>query len=128
MVRPCELRASASEMESMTLHSQPRPIMREIGRNSCDRLEFSLIWILMTASATKALHIMPMFFMPLLFKSNIMMMILMWSNIGFKLSARTAFPGNFQPLKVQLFFMFTPSAPNRRVFHFIAYAKPNDDE
>lgn len=58
----------------------------------------------------------------LLFKSNIMMMILMWSNnIGFELSARMAFPGNFQPLKVQLF--SARSAPNRRVSHFIAYAE-----
>lgn len=42
----------------------------------------------------------------LLFKSQhygALMMILMWSNIGFKLSARVSFPGNFQAIKSSFF-------------------------
>lgn len=83
----------------------PGPIMREIGRNFL----IGFFMILMTASATNSTHIMPIIpFIPphvlCFFYSNpiSMMMILMWSNIGFKLSARMTFPGNFQPLKVHL--------------------------
>lgn len=53
------------------------------------------------------------------------MMILMWSNIGFngdigfKLSARMAFPGNFQPLKVHVFSVWD----TRRGFHFTACSR-----
>lgn len=55
-------------------------------------------------------------FMLLLFKFNIMM-ILMRSNIGFKLSARLAFPGNFQPLKVHF------GRARSRNLHSIAYSE-----